>query len=57
MDKLFELEKLLLDFDTKSLDDREFIGFMKALKIVHEFNEKEFKKKYPEFEEVEKYEI
>lgn len=57
MDKLFELEKLLLNFDTKSLEDNEFIGFMKALKIVHEFNEKEFKKQYPEFEEVEKYEI
>ena len=57
MEKLFELEKLLLNFDTRSLTEKEFDGFMIALKIVHEFNDAEFKKQYPELAEVETYEI
>lgn len=57
MEKLFELEKILLNYDTKTLNPDEFIGFMKAVRIVHEFNEKEFNNLHPEFKEVKKYEI
>lgn len=57
MEKLFELEKMLLNYDTKKLNPDEFIGFMKAVRIVHEFNEKEFNNLHPELKEVKTYEI